>query len=209
MKHLITFLYAVLAGVAISIGGLVNLASDSRLAGAALFSVGLFTVCTLGLGLFTGRVCYVFDNPPSYAASCALLWLGNLCGAWLCGTAVRLTRLAAAVEKAQALSQAKLDDSPLSLFILGVFCNILIYIAVESYRSNPHQLGKYLGIFLGVVVFVQTGLEHCVADMFYFSAAGAWGFRALGCILVITAGNVLGGVVFPLCGKLRAWAEKR
>ena len=207
MKHLVTFVYAALAGVAISLGGLAFLASDSRAVGAALFSVGLFAVCTLGLNLFTGKVCYVFDNPPSYAAGCGLIWLGNLLGASLFGGALRLTRLTGVVEKAAALSETKLGDSPLSVFLLAVFCNILIYLAVESYRQNPHQLGKYLGLFLGVVVFVMAGLEHCVANVFYFSAAGAWSPRALGYTLLMTAGNAVGGVVFPLCGKLRAAAQ--
>lgn len=208
MKHLVTFVYAALAGMAISLGGLVFLSSDSRAVGAALFSVGLFAVCTLGLGLFTGKVCYIFDNPPAYAANCGLIWLGNLCGTFLMGSALRLTRLTAVVEKAVSLSETKLNDSPLSVFLLAVFCNILIYLAVESYRSNPHQLGKYLGLFLGVVVFVMAGLEHCVANMFYFSAAGAWSARAFGYILLMTAGNAVGGVIFPLCGKLRTLAEK-
>lgn len=206
MKHFVTLLYAVLAGAAISIGGIVNLCCDSKALGAAMFSVGLFAVCTLGLQLFTGKVCYVFDNPPSYAAGCGLIWLGNLLGTALMGGALRLTLLTGAVEKAAALSAAKLGDSPVSVFILAVFCNILIYLAVESFRSNPHQLGKYMGLFLGVVVFVLSGFEHCVANMFYFTAAGAWSGRAVLYILIMTAGNAVGGVVFPLCAKLKARA---
>lgn len=204
MKHLATFVYAALAGVAISIGGLAFLASDSRAVGAALFSVGLFAVCTLGLNLFTGKVCYVFQNPPGYAAQCALIWLGNLLGAFLAGSAVRYTRLQGAVGKAAELSQTKLADSPQSIFLLAVFCNILIYLAVESFRQNPHQLGKYLGLFLGVAVFVYAGLEHCVANMFYFTVAGAWSPHALLYILIMTLGNALGGVLFPLCSKVNA-----
>lgn len=207
MKHLVTFLYAVLAGIAISIGGAAFLASDSRAVGAALFSVGLFAVCTLGLNLYTGRICYVFDNPPAYAAQCALIWLGNLLGAWVSGTALALTRLDWS-EKAVSICRAKLDDSPLSLFILAVFCNILIYIAVESYKNNPHPLGKYLGLFFGVSVFVAVGFEHCVANMFYFTVAGMWSGQALIAILVMTLGNSLGGVIFPLCRKLRDKAGK-
>lgn len=207
MKHLVTFLYAVLAGIAISIGGAAFLASDSRAVGAALFSVGLFAVCTLGLNLYTGRICYVFDNPPAYAAQCALIWLGNLLGAWVSGTALALTRLDWS-EKAASICRAKLDDSPLSLFILAVFCNILIYIAVESYKNNPHPLGKYLGLFFGVSVFVAVGFEHCVANMFYFTVAGMWSGQALIAILVMTLGNSLGGVIFPLCRKLRDRAGK-
>lgn len=204
MKKLVVFVYAVLAGAAISIGGVVNLASDSKAVGAALFSVGLFTVCTLGLNLFTGKVCYIFDNPPAYTADCGLIWLGNLLGAVLSGEALRLTRLSAAVEKAAALSETKLGDSPLSIFILAVFCNILIYIAVESYKNNPHALGKYLGLFFGVTVFVAAGFEHCVANMFYFTAGHAWSAKAVGYMLLMTLGNAVGGVIFPLCGKLKS-----
>lgn len=202
MKHLVTFAYAVLAGVAISIGGAAFLASDSRAVGAAMFSVGLFAVCTLGLNLFTGKVCYVFQNSPSYAADCGLIWLGNLAGTWISGTALTWTRLDWA-EKAGAICQAKLEDSPGSVFILAVFCNILIYLAVESYRENPHQLGKYLGLFLGVAVFVLAGFEHCVANMFYFTVGSVWSPKALLYILVMTAGNALGGVIFPLAKKLK------
>ena len=104
-------------------------------------------------------------------------------------------------------SGTKLEDSPLSVFILAVFCNILIYLAVESYRNNPHQLGKYLGMLLGVSVFVLAGLEHCVANMFYFTAGGAWSLHALLYIGIMTVGNALGGVLFPLCRKLKAYSE--
>lgn len=206
MKKLAVFVSAVMAGAAISIGGAVFLCTDSRPVGAALFSVGLFAVCTLGLDLFTGKVCYIFDNPPIYAARCGLIWLGNLAGTLLAGTMLRFTRLDV-IGRAQAICEAKLTDSLPSIFILAVFCNILIYLSVESYRENPHQLGKYLGLFLGVVVFVQAGFEHCVANMFYFTVAGAWSGRTVLYLLVMTLGNAVGGILFPLCKKLRAKAN--
>ena len=78
----------------------------------------------------------------------------------------------------------------------------MIYVGVESYLANPHELGKYLGMVLGVVVFILCGFEHCVADMFYF-AMGGWSLRALVCLVVITLGNALGGVIFPLAKRLR------
>lgn len=206
MKKLAVFVSAVMAGAAISIGGAVFLCTDSRPVGAALFSVGLFAVCTLGLDLFTGKVCYIFDNPPPYAARCGLIWLGNLAGTLLAGTMLRCTRLDV-IGKAQSICEAKLSDSLPSIFILAVFCNILIYLSVESYRENPHQLGKYLGLFLGVVVFVQAGFEHCVANMFYFTVAGAWSGKTVLYLLVMTLGNAAGGVLFPLVKKLRKKAE--
>lgn len=203
MKKLNDFLPAVLAGAAISIGGAVFLSLESRVLGAVFFSVGLFMVCTLGLNLYTGKVCYFPGKGADYLGFLALVWLGNLAGAQAAALLLRLTRVGAALsEKAAALCAVKTGDSLLSLFVLGMFCNILIYVGVESYRSNPHEIGKYLGIVLGVVVFILCGFEHCVADMFYF-AMGGWSWRALLCLAVITLGNAVGGVLFPLCGLLR------
>ena len=88
------------------------------------------------------------------------------------------------------------------MFLLAAFCNILIYIAVEGYGKNPHEVGKYLAIFFGVMVFILCGFEHCVANMYYFSMAGMWSGKALLYILVMTLGNAAGGVLFPL---VRAW----
>ncbi len=203
MKHLSTFVYAILAGLAISIGGVAYLSCDSKVVGAVFFSVGLFAVCSLGLNLYTGKICYAFDNKPAYTAQCLLIWVGNLVGAVLAGSAIRATRLTAVVEKAVSVSQTKLSDGLVSVFILAIFCNILIYLAVENYKNNPHELGKYLGLFLGVSVFVIAGFEHCVANMFYFTVAGEWSGRTLGYILVMTLGNSVGGVLLPLCRKLR------
>lgn len=204
MKRLSDFLLAVLAGIAISIGGAVFLSLDDKVLGALFFCVGLFMVCTLGLNLFTGKVCYLPGQPPAYLGFLALVWAGNLIGAESAALCVRATRVGTALsEKAATLADVKTGDSLLSLFLLGVFCNILIYVAVESYRSNPHPIGKYLGLMFGVTVFILAGFEHCVADMFYFALAGWWSVRTVICLLVITLGNSVGGVLFPLCFMLR------
>ena len=191
------FLSAVLAGMSIGFGGLAFLSADSRVIGAALFTIGLFCVCTFGFHLFTGKVCYALENDRRYALELPLIWLGNVAGTGLTAGAAALTRAAPALsEKAMSLCQTKLDDSLLSLFFLGLLCNIFIYIAVEGYKNNPHVLGKYLSLLFGVMVFILCGTEHCVADMFYFWMAGAWSGRAVVCILVISLGNAAGGILF-------------
>ena len=96
------------------------------------------------------------------------------------------------------LCQTKMDDQLLSLFLLGILCNIFIYIGVEGYRTITYEVGKYLALFFGVMVFILCGYEHCVADMFYFSVAGMWNGRSILCLLVITLGNAVGGIIFPL-----------
>lgn len=199
MKTLTTFVYAVLAGAAIAIGGVAFLSCEDRVVGAIFFCVGLFTVCTFGLNLFTGKVCYVFQRDRVYALNLPVIWLGNLAGTVIVGLLVQATRLAPnLVARAQSVCQAKLDDGWLSLFLLGMLCNIFIYIAVEGFSQNPHQLGKYLSLFFGVMVFILCGYEHCVADMFYFTVAGVWSLDTLLRLLIITLGNAVGGVIFPL-----------
>ena len=201
MKTWKVFLSAVLAGFAIGLGGAVFLSVESRVVGAALFTVGLFTVCTMGFHLFTGKVCYVFDNGRAYALTLPVIWLGNLCGAGLTALLASLTRVGGISEKAAALCATKLADGYASLFFLGVLCNVFIYIAVEGFKSNPHELGKYLSLFFGVMGFILLGTEHCVADMFYIWMAGAWSAEMLLRLLVITLGNCVGGVLLPLAGR--------
>jgi formate/nitrite transporter FocA (FNT family) len=199
-----TFIGAVLAGIAIGLGGLVFLSVDNKVIGSFLFTIGLFTVCTMGFNLFTGKVCYTFQNDTAYKIGLPVIWLGNLVGTGLTAGCAWMTRVAPAVsEKAVALCQTKLGDSLGSLFFLGILCNIFIYIGVEGYKSNPHEFGKYLALVFGVMVFILCGTEHCVADMFYFWMAGAWSGQAVVRLLVITLGNAVGGVLLPLLRGLQ------
>ena len=199
-KH---FVSGVLAGGCIALGGVVFLSLEHNILGALFFTVGLFSVCTLGLNLFTGKVCYVFQRDGAYARALPVIWLGNLSGAVGVGLLVQATRLVPnLVPRAQDVCQVKLSDGWLSLFLLGLLCNLFIYIAVEGFGQNPHPLGKYLSLFFGVTVFILSGYEHCVADMFYFTVAGAWSLDTFLRLLVITLGNAAGGVILP---SVRGW----
>ena len=195
MRAVRTLMSGVLAGMSIGFGATVFLSLDNRVIGAALFTIGLFTVCTLGLSLFTGKVCYALENGRQFALDLSLIWLGNLAGTGVTAALVSFSRIGGISARAEELCAVKLDDSLLSLFLLGILCNIFIYIAVEGYRSNPHQLGIYLSLFFGVMVFILAGTEHCVADMFYFWLCG-WSADAALAVLVITAGNAAGGLIF-------------
>ena len=195
MKALKTFVSAVLAGMCVGFGGVVFISLDNRIIGSAMFTVGLFTICTFGLHLFTGKVCYALENGKSYNLALPVIWLGNLAGTGVTALIVKLSRIDGIAEQATELTAVKLDDSILSLFLLGVLCNIFIYIAVDGYKNNPHELGKYLSLFFGVMVFILAGTEHCVADMFYFWLSG-WSVDAVLRVLVITLGNAAGGILF-------------
>lgn len=209
MRLLSDAVYGFLAGLAISLGATVYLALGRGLGGAVLFSVGLFAICSFGWNLFTGKVCYAIGKGPGYILFLAVIYLANLAGTLAAGLLLRATRLVNVVQEAEAVAAVKLGDSLLSVFILAVFCNVLIYIAVEGYRSIESGVGKYLAIFFGVTVFVACGFEHCVANMYYITLAGAWSWRAVAFILVNTLGNAAGGLLIPACKLLVSRLEVR
>ena len=203
MKAVRTFAYGVMAGFFVSIGGTAFLSIENRVVAALFFTTGLFAISNYGFNLFTGKVCYLLDNGPRYLWDLALIWLGNLGGTLIATALLGLTRVHPALaETAAPLVAAKLGDGLLSVFVLSVFCNVLIFIAVDGYRIIPDALGKYLALFLGVAVFAISGFEHCVANMYYFTMGGARSGRAVLYLLVMTVGNAVGGVIGPLARKV-------
>lgn len=211
------FLFAILAGFCIGLGGTVFLRlkdafPGGNVVGALLFTIGLFTICTRGYALFTGKACYLFQNPwPGYLGDLAVIWVGNLLGAMLIAGIETLTGVGAGLQAtAAALVAGKMGDGYLSLFLLGILCNICIFIAVNGYANNPHPVGKYLALFLGVTVFIVSGMEHSVADMYYWSVSGVlYGQpgESLLRLLVVSLGNVVGGVFFPVVESWKAKLE--
>jgi len=203
MHYLKTLVSAVMAGFTIGFGGIVFLQCESKVVGALFFTIGLFVICTQGLNLYTGKVCYFLQNDKQFKINIPVIWIGNLIGTFLSGLLVHMTRISTAVsEKASTLCAAKAGDDMLSLFVLGIFCNMLIYVAVDGYKNNPHEVGKYLALFFGVVVFILSGFEHSVADMFYISCADAWNSDMLIRVVVISIGNAVGGIT---AAQIKKW----
>lgn len=203
MKEAKTFVYSIIAGICIALGGCAFLSVDNKVLGAAFFVIGLFTICTFGFNLYTGKVCYVWENDSKFGLNTITIWLGNLAGCWITANLFTMTRIGAAIsEKAAVMVNVKMEDNLLSVFILAIFCNLCIYIAVDGFKNNPHELGKYLALFFGVMVFILCGFEHVVANMFYISAAHAWSAHAWVFLLVNTLGNCVGGWIIPLSKKM-------
>lgn len=194
-----TFLLAVLAGIAIGIGGTVFLSIENRIVGALMFAVGLYAICVLGLNLYTGKIGALLDNPPCFLWTLLAIWIGNLAGTYLTALALQATRVKGIRETAKAVVEARISDNMGSLVILSIFCGLLVYIAVEGYRRTQNPVI----LFAAVAAFILCGFEHCIADMFYFSAAGVWSGMNFVRILVITLGNSIGGLLIPAVGKLK------
>lgn len=204
VKEILRFLVlSILAGIMIGIGGTVFLSLENKVTGATFFAIGLFIIVTCKLNLYTGKVGYIVENKPKYLIEVMTTVIGNFIGTFFVGFILKFTRIYIAInEKAQALCSTKLDDSIISILILSFFCGILMYIAVNGYKVREDPIGKYLSVFLAVIVFILCGFEHSIANMYYFSVASMWGLKSFGYLLLMILGNGLGGILLPLCNKL-------
>ena len=192
LDYLVKGIYA---GICIGIGGVVLLSVENPVVGAFLFSIGLLTICMYGMNLYTGKIGYVLVNKFNYVYELLLSLLGNFIGTFLVGKVMLLTRQSSIALRASAMAQTKLNDGLLSIFILSVFCGMLMYIAVNNYKNSKNEIGKYVGIFMCVTVFILCGFEHCVANMFYFSVASAWTWKTLLYTLIMVLGNSVGSII--------------
>ena len=198
-KKIISFLSdGILSGIFLCVGCCVSMSVESKPLGAFLFSLGLCAIIVFKFGLFTGKAGYMAVKPLSYVPEVVLTFIGNATGAAIGGFLLNLTRLEATLsEKAAAITATKFADSPLSIFILAVLCGMLMYIAVDGFKEK----GNPIILFMGVSVFILCGFEHCIANMFYFSLAGAWSVKAFLYLLIMTLGNSVGGILIPLVKK--------
>lgn len=200
-KFMDILLRAIGTGFAIGIGGVVYLSCDNKYIGAFLFGTGLFVILSFGFNLFTGKVGYAVENKPSYIIELIVIWLGNLIGAMISAGLILCTRISGISDKASKICETKLNDTLLSNFILAFFCGMLMFIAADGYKNIKNTVGKMLVIFLPVVVFILSGFEHCIANMFYFTIAQVWSLRTVGYLMIMTLGNAVGGIFIPLLRK--------
>ena len=194
-KYVDYVIKGIYAGIMIGIGAVVLLSNSNNVLGAFFFSIGLLMICMYGMNLYTGKVGYILINKFDYVYELVLSLIGNFIGTFIVGRLVLLTRISGISERANAISMVKLNDSLLSIFILSIFCGMLMYIAVNNYKKVNNDFGKYLSIFMCVMVFILCGFEHCIANMAYFTIGGVWSFDALLCLIIMILGNSVGSIV--------------
>lgn len=204
MKHNIEILIkSILAGIMIGIGGTIYLSLDDKIVGSILFAIGLFIIVVYSFNLYTGKIGYLINNfNKKYIRELIITLIGNFIGTLFVGFILKYTRIYTMIsEKAKTLADIKLNDTLISILILSFFCGILMYLAVNTYKEVK-DIGKYLAVFLGVIVFILCGFEHCIANMYYFSVSSTWSLNTLLYLLVMILGNSLGGILIPLCNKV-------
>lgn len=196
-----TFIKSILAGICISIGGVAYLTLENHIVGACLFTIGLFIIYIFGFNLYTGKVCFISNEKPGFLITVLNVYVGNAVGTIGMGTILRHTRVSKIVEHTRDVVDSKLSDTIFSVFVMGILCGVLICVAVLGFMTIKDSVGKYIALFIPIMVFLLSGYEHSIADMFYFTMAGAWGAKAFLYINIIALGNLVGGMIIPVVTK--------
>ncbi len=187
----------ILAGTMISIGGTVflSLVGVNKIIGAILFSVALLCICMQGYSLYTGKIGFVLSNHSK--EDMATLWfglLGNIIATVIFGIALGYA-IPDIVTAAVPLCASKLQQDWLQTLIRAIFCGMLMYQAVSIYKNHEKNIW---GIFFCIPVFILSGFEHSIANMFYFAAARSISIDVAVYILIVLIGNSVGGMFFEL-----------
>ncbi|MCL2032104.1 MAG: formate/nitrite transporter family protein [Methanomassiliicoccaceae archaeon] len=177
---------SILGGIMISIGGIACLLSDDKLIGALIFTVGLFGILTYKFGLYTGKVGYALENPPIFLADVALTLIGNFIGCLMMGLAFPL-------DQAVTSCEVRLAADELAVFFKSICCGLLVFIAVDQYKTKK----SYLALFICIPAFILAGFEHSIADMFYIASAGMFDLDSLVFLLMVILGNGIGCLAIP------------
>ena len=131
---------AILAGICISIGCVVNLRVGG-VAGAVLFAFGLTTVVYYGLKLYTGTAGFI--RAKGDWTMLLVVLLGNILGCLLTAWLIAYAQ-PDCIEPATKILQGRVDKGPLACFLLAIGCGFIMTTAVEflcsSYAGSPTPL---------------------------------------------------------------------
>ena len=149
----------------------------ARLVGGIAFSLGLILVVVLGGELFTSTVLSAVAWARGRVSTRALLlcwgrvYLGNFVGAMLILSLVLMAGLHQLDGgqwglNALKVAQHKLHHTWLQAFALGVLCNLLVCLGVWMTFACQDALAKSMVLVLPVAMFVSSGFEHSIANLF-------------------------------------------
>lgn len=197
MKLFKVFISAILAGILIGIGGCVYIAyqAKSSFLASLLFSFGLFTIIMFNLHLYTGKIGYLFENEKKYFLELLIIFIGNAIGSILIGLVLRCTRYIKNYQQTiDNIVNIKINDNLLSIFVLAFLCGIMIYFAVEGSKIITSGFPKTFAIVVPIIIFILSGFEHVIANIFYFTVSGSYEIKMLLYLFVMLIGNSLGSI---------------
>lgn len=220
---------AILGGVFIAFGGLLSVVVAGGSPGVglenpglvkfiagSLFPIGLIMVSITGADLFTSD-CTAFTLPLMqrrlragiFMKYLLLSYLFNFVGAqlvaWLLSADVGMFANDPWQTYLHGMAGTKVDQDFWKVFVKGIGANWLVCLGMWMGFSAKDIMGKCIGIWIPVMLFVTLGYEHSIANMFFIPAAiysGApilWSDFVVMNLIPATLGNFVGGAFMVGC----------
>jgi formate/nitrite transporter FocA (FNT family) len=203
------FKKSICGGIAISLGTFSYLTTlnktNNAFLGAITFYLGLCIILTYGYDLYTGKVITLkvetftmnfFQKSDIsnkyYIKTLIKVWLGNLIGSIV--TTIALFQILH--PDVTTIVTNKLALNPIQMLISSTLCNIMVCLAVSSYKMYQNHLLS--GFF--VTLFIVFGFSHSIADMTYFTLGICEGVnidfvKLVISMAVVSLGNAIGGLL--------------
>lgn len=203
----------------------------ARLITGIVFPVGLILVILAGAELFTGNSLmgigvlrgsigvggllrnYSIVYAANFLGSVTMAYLMNASGLWHMNS----SRVGLSVVN---IALGKVSLTFTEAVVRGILCNWVVCLAIWIATRVQEVAGRILGMFIPIMLFVLSGFEHSIANMYYipagilaaadpsiaslpgFPSAAAkmgvltWGSFFSRSLLPVTLGNLVGGLVF-------------
>ncbi|HEY3316005.1 MAG TPA: formate/nitrite transporter family protein [Bacillota bacterium] len=198
----------------------------------ALFATGLMMVLVAGAELFTGNSLIVVSCLERRTSWLGLLrnwlfvYLGNFVGSMIVVLLILGSgqfNFSGGMLGGYTIKVAtyKVGLTWESALLMGILCNWLVCLAVWMASGAKDMAGKLLAIFFPIWLFVTSGFEHSIANMFYVPAGilakgnATWVTQAMSLgvsadkinalgwtsfinnnLVPVTLGNIIGGTLF-------------
>jgi formate/nitrite transporter len=226
------FILGILAGAYVALAGVgatmiaFNLLANpetyglGRCMAGLIFPAGLILVVLAGAELFTGNVMMLLPLSQRRISLFNLLrnwiivYVGNFVGSIVVVLLIYYSgQLKAGGGMLETVS-IKIANAKCSLTFgealsQGILCNWLVCLAVWLAFGAKDTTGKILAIFFPIWLFVASGFEHSVANMYYVpigllaaksqwmtAVPMSWENFFVANLIPVTLGNIIGGGVF-------------
>ncbi|MFR3728657.1 formate/nitrite transporter family protein [Lacrimispora sp.] len=195
-----------------SLGGMISSQPYVKIVMGMSFGIALSLVIMAGAELFTGNNLVMaggmFGGTVKLAET-VKLWVICLLGNWAGSALLALIFWGAGLtngpvgEFMASAAAAKMAIPLVPLFLRAILCNVLVCLAIWCGFRCKSESGKLIMVFWCLFAFITSGYEHSIANMTLLTvgilnpsgaAVSISGYFYN--ILVVTLGNMTGGILF-------------
>jgi len=224
-----TLIRAYMAGAILALAAIfaitVGMKSGSAILGAALFPVGFIMLYFMKFDLLTGvftlvPLAWIDKRPgvtiPQILRNWGLVALGNFGGAFTVAVMMafiytmgfntdggEIAKKVAHIGEARTLGYAAYGiEGWFTVFIRAMLCNWMVSMGVVGALISTSVSGKWLAMWMPIMLFFYMGFEHSIVNMFLFPFSLILGGEftisdyLLWNELPVALGNLVGGLFF-------------